>query len=43
MDNVFSLPTILFAIFHVGIDDHVRARGETRSGFLAEAARAAMR
>ena len=34
-----TLPRLLLA----KIDDHVRARGETRSGFLAEAARAAMR
>ncbi|MCB1764659.1 MAG: type II toxin-antitoxin system HicB family antitoxin [Candidatus Competibacteraceae bacterium] len=34
-----TLPRLLLA----RIDDHVRARGETRSGFLAEAARAAMR
>ena len=34
-----TLPRLLLA----KIDDYVRARGETRSGFLAEAARAAMR
>jgi predicted RNase H-like HicB family nuclease len=34
-----TLPRLLLA----KIDDHVRARGETRSGFLAEAARAVMR
>jgi len=34
-----TLPRLLLA----KIDERVRARGETRSGFLAEAARAAMR
>lgn len=34
-----TLPRLLLA----KIDDHVRAQGKTRSGFLAEAARAAMR